>query len=196
MTEYKYNQGDLLKYPQKYNFTEFNNWDFLNAFKKSRNNFLKHSDVTSNLFENLFELIIPNTDIDYNLGDKIDTEQYLKIILIQISQKNFFNYNIIDTYLKKFELSKKLFEKYNKKFIPISENYLNLINYIILSLICLLCYKHEKNLKYLNTALKLNDTLTNQISEHHEYSIYLEYLVKIELNFINELIEEKLVNHE
>jgi len=196
MTEYKYNQGDLLKYPQKYNFTEFNNWDFLNAFKKSRNNFLKHSDVTSNLFENLFELIIPNTDIDYNLGDKIDTEQYLKIILIQISQKNFFNYNSIDTYLKKFELSKKLFEKYNKKFIPISENYLNLINYIILSLICLLCYKQEKNLKYLNTALKLNDTLTNQISEHHEYSIYLEYLVKIELNFINELIEEKLVNHE
>ena len=83
-----------------------------------------------------------------------------------------------------------------EKFIPKSENYSNLINYILLSFICLFCYKQEKNLKYLNTALKLNDTLTNQISKNHKYLIPLAYLVKIELNFIDELIKEKICNYD
>ena len=196
MIEYKYNQGDLLIDPQNYNFTEFGNWDFLNAFKKSRNKFSKDSDMSSDLLQNFFKLLIPNVDIDNNLHDKIETDKYLKIVLIEIFQKNLFNYNHIDIFVKKFELTKKLFEKYNEKFIPISENYFNLINYILLSFICLLCYKQEKNLKYLNTALKLNDTLTNQISKNHKYLIPLEYLIKIELNFIDELIEEKILNHD
>ena len=142
------------------------------------------------------ELDIDNLDIDNNLHDKIETDKYLKIILIDIFQKNLFNYNHIDIFVKKFELTKKLFEKYNEKFIPISKNCFNLINYILLSFICLLCYKQEKNLKYLNTSLKLNDTLTNQISKNHKYLIPLEYLIKIELNFIDELIEEKILNHD
>ena len=195
MIEYKYNQGDLLNNPQNYNFTEFGNWDFLNAFKKSRNKFSRDSDMSSDLLQNFFKLLIPNLDIDNNLHDKIETDKYLKIILIDIFQKNLFNYNHIDIFVKKFELTKKLFEKYNEKFIPISKNCFNLINYILLSFICLLCYKQEKNLKYLNTSLKLNDTLTNQISKNHKYSIFLEYLIKIELNFIDKLIEEKISNH-
>jgi|SaaInlStandDraft_2_1057019.scaffolds.fasta_scaffold58358_2 hypothetical protein len=196
MIEYKYNQGDLLNNPQNYNFTEFGNWDFLNAFKKSRNKFSRDSDMSSDLLQNFFKLLIPNLDIDNNLHDKIETDKYLKIILIDIFQKNLFNYNHIDIFVKKFELTKKLFEKYNEKFIPISKNCFNLINYILLSFICLLCYKQEKNLKYLNTSLKLNDTLTNQISKNHKYLIPLEYLIKIELNFIDELIEEKILNHD
>ncbi len=196
MIEYKYNQGDLLNNPQNYNFTEFGNWDFLNAFKKSRNKFLISSNISSDLFENLFKLMIPNTHIDYTFHDKIETEKYLKIILMEIHQNSFFNYDHIDIFVKKFELTKKLFEKYNKIFIPISENCFNLTNYILLSFICLLCYKQEKNLKYLNTSLKLNDTLTNQISKNHKYLIPLEYLIKIELNFIDELIEEKILNHD
>ena len=195
MIEYKYNQGDLLNNPQNYNFTEFGNWDFLNAFKKSRNKFSRDSDMSSDLLQNFFKLLIPNLDIDNNLHDKIETDKYLKIILIDIFQKNLFNYNHIDIFVKKFELTKKLFEKYNEKFIPISKNCFNLINYILLSFICLLCYKQEKNLKYLNTSLKLNDTLTNQISKNHKYLIFLEYLIKIELNFIDKLIEEKISNH-
>jgi len=196
MIEYKYNQGDLLNNPQNYNFTKFGNWDFLNAFKKSRNKFSRDSDMSSDLLQNFFKLLIPNLDIDNNLHDKIETDKYLKIILIDIFQKNLFNYNHIDIFVKKFELTKKLFEKYNEKFIPISKNCFNLINYILLSFICLLCYKQEKNLKYLNTSLKLNDTLTNQISKNHKYLIPLEYLIKIELNFIDELIEEKILNHD
>ena len=196
MIDYKYNQGDLLNNPQNYNFTKFGNWDFLNAFKKSRNKFSRDSDMSSDLLQNFFKLLIPNLDIDNNLHDKIETDKYLKIILIDIFQKNLFNYNHIDIFVKKFELTKKLFEKYNEKFIPISKNCFNLINYILLSFICLLCYKQEKNLKYLNTSLKLNDTLTNQISKNHKYLIPLEYLIKIELNFIDELIEEKILNHD
>jgi len=196
MIDYKYNQGDLLNNPQNYNFTEFGNWDFLNAFKKSRNKFSRDSDMSSDLLQNFFKLLIPNLDIDNNLHDKIETDKYLKIILIEIFLKNLFNYNHIDIFVKKFELTKKLFEKYNEKFIPISKNCFNLINYILLSFICLLCYKQEKNLKYLNTSLKLNDTLTNQISKNHKYLIPLEYLIKIELNFIDELIEEKILNHD
>ena len=140
--------------------------------------------------------MISNTHIDNTFHDQIETEKYLKILLMEIHQNSFFNYDHIDIFVKKFELTKKLFEKYNEKFIPISKNCFNLINYILLSFICLLCYKQEKNLKYLNTSLKLNDTLTNQISKNHKYLIPLEYLIKIELNFIDELIEEKILNHD
>jgi hypothetical protein len=196
MIAYKYNQGELLHNPQKYTFTEFGNWDFLDAYKKSRNISLTYSDISLDLFQNLFKFLIPNINTNFILNDEIETEKYLKIILIEIFQKNFLNYNHIDIFVKKFELTKKLFKKYDKKFISKSENYSDLINYILLSFICLLSYKQEKNLKYLNTALKLNDTLTNQISKNHKYLIPLAYLVKIELNFIDELIKEKICKYD
>jgi hypothetical protein len=196
MIEYEYNQGDLLNNPQKYTFSEFKHWDFLDAYKKSRNMFLTNSNISLDLFQNLFKFLIPNIDTNFVLNNEIETEKYLKIILIEIFQKNFLNYEYINIFIKKFELTKKIFKKYDKKFIPKSKNYSNLINYMLLSFICLFCYKQEKNLKYLNTALKLNDTLTNQISKNHEYLIPLEYLVKIELNFIDELIKEKISNYE
>tara|TARA_B110000438_G_scaffold209708_1_gene201630 strand:+ start:369 stop:959 length:591 start_codon:yes stop_codon:yes gene_type:complete len=196
MIEYRYNQGDLLNNPQKYTFTEFANLDFLDAYKKSRNIHSTHSDISLDLFQNLFKFLIPNINTNLILNNEIETEKSLKIILIEIFQKNFLNYKHIDIFVKKFELTKKLFEKYDKKFISKSKNYSDLINYILLSFICLLCYKQEKNLKYLNTALKLNDTLTNQISKNHKYFIPLEYLVKIELNFIDKLIEEKVSNYD
>ena len=70
---------------------------------------------------------------------------------------------IIDLFLKKFEITKKIFTTYNLKIKKTSKIYDDIKNYIIFSIICLKIYHDTKNLKYLNTCLKLNDIIASNI---------------------------------
>ena len=191
--KYEYNKGDLLKNPQQYNFTEYHGWNFLIEYKKSRNKISMNNIFKLEEFEKSLENLISEINSDHIKNKNIKTEKLLKILLKNIIQKNYFDYKQIDIFIKKFEVKKKIFDEYDENYIAISENFSNLINYILLSGICLIIYKKERNLKYLNTALKLNDILTNKIlNKNNKLFLYLQELIKIELYFIENLIKEKI----
>ena len=93
--------------------------------------------------------------------------------------------------LKKFELKKKLFLKYNSDFKEITSDYYFLRNYLLLSLLCLILYEKSKSLKYLNSSLKINDILSSQTIETSEDKIFLKHVLEKELELITNLCKKK-----
>lgn len=195
--EYSYNKGDLLNEPKKYNFSQYLGKDFLEHYKKSRNEILSDKNQQIKSFEEFIEKNYEEYDNYYLTKEILNTEKIFKILLKNINQKHNFNYYILDIFVKKFEVKKKIFEEYDKKYLQSSEKYQHLMNYILLSGICLIAYEKRKNLKYLNTSLKLNDLLTNQIhtAKNLEYT-FIQFLIKKELEYVEDLILEKISNFE
>ena len=66
---------------------------------------------------------------------------------------------ILSKLVKSFEIKKKIFTEYDFNKNTFSIDYKNLRNYILFSLLCGKEFKNSRNLKYLNTALKLNDII-------------------------------------
>lgn len=193
--EYQYDDGDLLKNPQKYQKTEFKGNEFLIAYKKSRQQCIdkiENKKYKKNSYQNM-----GNKEIELILhGKKIHLEKLLNELLnlkTNDNEKNSKNNIIIDTLLKKFEIRKRLFLSYNSNLEEDEDRYDNLRNYLFLSNLGLIRYHETNNLKFLNTALKINDTLCSQIEkfEDEDDKLLLRYLLENELIAVNEICIKK-----
>ena len=98
---------------------------------------------------------------------------------------------IVNDFIKKFEIKKRIFSHYNQEIKEASDNYKILANYILLASICALKYKKIRNLKYLNVLLKLNDTICSQISVISENvsGFLCFFALKSELDYISDLLK-------
>ena len=70
-------------------------------------------------------------------------------------------YNTLSAYLKKYEVTKKLYAKYTEELKPADSSYSNLMPYIWLSICCGLYCFNDPNLKMINCMLKLNDCISS-----------------------------------
>ena len=119
-------------------------------------------------------------------------EELLSTILNNKNNKkesNLENNDIIDKLLKKFEVKKRISNEINNKLDEKDTDYNNLKNYLLLSKLSLIRYNETKNLKFLNTVLKINDTICSQIEklkDESEKKLFKEIL-KDELNIIKEI---------
>ena len=87
---------------------------------------------------------------------------------------------------------KKIFTTYDIGKKKTSEMHDELDNYILFSLICLKIYEYTKNLKYLNTSLKLNDIISSNIRiiKKHNLSQIINFIIKNEIEMIKKLSKE------
>jgi len=201
-TLYPYTETNLLENPQKYQMSPYLGKNFLINFFKSRENQLKVLEKTGKIFLELDE-VIKQLSINYSkntlddfLQTNIETEEILSLLLIKFSNAIDNDITkILNEFIKKFEVKKILYSSYDKNFKESSSLYSNLRNYILLSTLCMLAYKKNKNLKYLNTSLKLNDTVCSQINKlktNLEKSLFY-HILKIELQNIDSLCNTKKV---
>ena len=67
-------------------------------------------------------------------------------------------------------------------------------NYILFSLICSKKFLVNNNLKFLNSLLKLNDTICSKINTISDTTdlLLIYYAINFELEYIKELIKKKL----
>jgi len=187
--DYSYSKHDLIETPQKYEMSSFMGKEFLLGFfnfrKRIQEN-IKPQIIIS--FENVLKLLNETTNSQ-------TTESILSFI-IKHMQRNSLSDNqkeIFENLLKKFEITKKIFEKYSDDFTLSSDNERNYRNYLLLSFSCILYYGQTGNLKYLNTCLKLNDTLCSvhsEISNDIDKSLFY-HLLEIETNSVMNLIKTK-----
>ncbi len=195
-SQYRYSKNNLLEFPQKYSLTEFEGKKFMSDYKNERiriSNNLKEKALNVNLEKSLKHLKINNKKLEET--SQFETQDMLFYILQQLRKSKIDKKleNIFFALMKKFEIKKKLFTIYDSNCKEISEIYDNLTNYLLLSIICLHYYENNKNLKFLNTVLKLNDTITSQfnnIKDNSDLSL-LHYSVSKELEHINNLIKKK-----
>ena len=157
--------------------------------------------------ENYFEERKNNLNtINFYLKDNFKKHDYEDEHLVPISttnQKLIEIINIIENsnriisdlafFVKKFELHKKVFDDYSVYVKEGTGSYKNIKNYILLSLACLRAYHISKNLKYINTSLKINDIILSRESKDLEYTdlVKIKEVLKLEMSSIQDLINNE-----
>ena len=197
---YPYSNTDLLENPERYQFTKFMGEKFLESYFYSRKIILNDIGGKIDKKMNFSEIIDNLTNInnlennEYNLeNNEYNLEKLLlKILSNNQNRKEKLN-EIIDIFLKKYEIKKKLVMQYDNDFHEKDSNYKNLRNYILLDLLCVIRFNETKNLKFLNTILKINDMLVTQISlwnNKNDLCVF-QWLLENEIRIILELCKLK-----
>ena len=101
---------------------------------------------------------------------------------------------MIMTLLKKFEIKKRIFSEYDYELKENSTDFKILTNYILLAAICAKKFQDNSNPKFLNTLLKLNDTICSQIDSINDVNnlSLIYYIINLELEYIRDLIRKTL----
>ena len=196
-TGYEYSTHNLLETPQKYKMTPFQGSQFLEQYKESRRlaielirdkvGTITLDQATTQMqqdFKHYLEIIITS---------KFSTKKLFEsIFLTVLRDKDDVNVTkIINEFVKRFEIKKRIFSFYNQEIKEASNDYKIIDNYILLASICVLEYKKTKNLKYLNVLLKLNDTICSQITliPKNITGFLCLFALKSELDYISDLLK-------
>lgn len=174
---YKYILTDAPQQKIDYSYAKFGGERFLDDYKKSRNIALLYIDRKQIINE-----------ISKETTTQIRFHKWIN--LIEKGQE--INENELLLLLKRFEVTKKIFESYDSNFRPIDKGkYQNYELYVLFAEIMVLAYSKYRRLQYLNTLLKVNDIilgLIESLSEQLKKKTALN--IKFELEFTNELKKE------
>lgn len=195
---YQYSIGNLFECPQKYQISPYIGKSFLKSYEDSRKKILKLLNIqidTLKIQKLLDENFVDIKNSNSIIKEKFETHILLNSILRKILKKNTekIDDEVINIFVKKFEIKKKLFFEYDSKFKEITDDYQNLKNYLLLSIICLLKFEKFRNLKFLNVSLKINDLLCSQLGIKRDEieNVLLAFALSKELNLIENLCIEK-----
>ena len=177
--------GDSMKYkyintksPEEkidYSYSQFGGEDFLLAYRESREEFISQINMdgklllspagfgeTENLFTNWISKLRDNREIELK------------------------QFNLL---LKRFEVTKKIYENYDENFRPINKSeYKKYKLYVLYAYVLSLSFKRYNKLQYLNALLKAND-INISIRTYLDQDIkkLLAICLTAELDFINNL---------
>ena len=194
-SSYTYSDGNLLKNPQKYQMTPFLDKNFLNDYQRTRINYLEKISKFEKIELKKIIHNINQKDMQEDRNGKFNSVTSIMLfdVLTALINDENNNFDIIDKFIKKFETKKLIFSKYDDNLQPISNEYSEIQNYLLLAIICVFKFKNSKNLKYLNTLLKLNDTICSQINsiDNSIDASLCNIVITNEQNFIADLIQKK-----
>jgi len=126
---------------------------------------LGHARLFS-LFDEKIPLSARQSIVELDSAENIYTEPTLKLLLqtaVEQDQTIRDGYLLwLNRFLKRYEVSKKLYSIYLPTMKAASDDYGSQLNFALLSLALLYEYEWSGNLKMLNTALKLNDLLCSK----------------------------------
>ena len=190
---YIYSSKNLLKYPNSYQYSDFQGKDFLEMYKKDRSKNLDH------LRKKLKKIKNKSKKKNFELKNKKYQNKetlMLKDDLIYLYNSNnrelIKQKNIIDVLIKRFEVSKKLFLQYEiKRLRKQSSKFDEILLYPLFSLVLQKYYLNlndRNKLVFLNTILKVNDiisSISNSIESYDEIFYSIE-AINGELNIIGE----------
>lgn len=184
--KYKYITENNLENIQTYMYSEYSGKSFLKAFFEVRK--LKTSDKS--LTNTVLLEYVNHLKVIYT------TTNDLKNIISQIYD-DIYDREMADKYIKAFEVRKRIYNEYLSNSIKPNEDmgYTGYCNYILLSCICILFYRKFKNLKYLNTLLKIDDSILSfyQFLSQQEKEIFGD-IIKSELDIIEDVLISQEIN--
>jgi|TARA_Y100000780_G_scaffold45780_1_gene37838 hypothetical protein len=197
--EYSYTNADLLEFPQKYQMTPFEGREFLSSYEKNRQKILDKikNNQTVNSLSHTLKLLQKQFLIDIKSDQKIFvTSNQLSSILLRLQHQKETQQEtkFIMALLKKFEIKKRIFSEYDHELKENSTDFKILTNYILLAAICAKKFQDNSNPKFLNTLLKLNDTICSQIDSINDVNnlSLIYYIINLELEYIRDLIRKTL----
>ena len=197
--EYSYTNTDLFEFPQKYQMTPFEGREFLSSYEKTRQKILDKikNNQTVNSLSHTLKLLQKQFLIDIKSDQKIFvTSNQLSSILLRLQHQKETQQEtkFIMALLKKFEIKKRIFSEYDHELKENSTDFKILTNYILLAAICAKKFQDNSNPKFLNTLLKLNDTICSQIDSINDVNnlSLIYYIINLELEYVRDLIRKTL----
>ena len=195
-TPYQYIQNDLLTTPQKYQMSSYDGPDFLTSYQFSRRKIITELEKMPDFIPYSDNLFSTQHDSDACMiirKNKFSANELYHSIIIELinNPRNKQVIPIIDKFLKKFEIRKKIFLHYDYEFNKIGDEFKEIQNYILLSFLCLFRYQVTSDLKYLNTFLKLNDTICsvkNLVVNKIDISLF-HFLLTSEMKYVLKLLD-------
>ncbi len=179
--EYKYITEINLENRQDYMYSAYHGSAFLHSYRKTREVFMESLGHTSNniSFSELGE------------QEKNETNDRLAALAKMLELGRWTNEvkKEADYFVKAFELRKRLYNTYQVASLrPVEESgYDCLDNYILLSFCIYHSYLQTQSLKYLNTMLKVDDTLLSLSAKlTQEEKDRLAWLLQREINLVRQ----------
>jgi len=224
LVTYEYTEANRFLNPHSYMYTHYLGVDFLQAYVNDRSKNIKFFKSTKHdgkvneidkYFYSAAKFILEEgtNPLAYDIKKyeeylrslsqmtEISTVKLLEsLIHIQLSKKVRFNTkSLIDFLVQRFEVTKKIHENYHSKELRYGSGDNTIVRlYWLFSLLLSLFYAETKNIKYLNTLLKVNDLLcslnhsllVNLPSRGVEFILKNEVrnIIKIENNMENSTI--------
>jgi len=176
---YDYASVDLLASPQKYQYTPYFGRIFIEAWKTHRDTLMTALPAAA----------LPELPAIESPGA---TYQQLAEICHQLRShaSSLENTDLLLFYLKKFEVTKRLYAGYSQsgKAIKSDASYTVLGNYLLLAENCIYKWQQERRSYWLNALLKICDTLSTQ---YHKMSVteqaYLHWILRAEVEIVGQL---------
>jgi hypothetical protein len=175
---YPYSQGDRLEDRNTYFYSSYHGAAFFPVWRASRDAALSHLPPPRSQ-----PVLAPAAN--KGAEDGHDTEQLLRNLLAG-SPENAENRRLAERLLQRFEVSKRIYRRYDPQFKTMAESgYAEVELYLLFASLCLHYSKQPESLPYLNALLKVLDTL---VSILHRLSptqgAYLAWLIGAEREWV------------
>jgi adenylylsulfate kinase-like enzyme len=164
---YSYTRRNLLHYPEKYQYSDFQGKDFFNKYRDDRAKCISYLTTRINMINEDQNLIKePVINKKYYEKNNLLLKEFLSFILSCDVSNLKEDKSILLTIIKRFEVSKKLYKTYSKVNIrKSSKEYKDILNYSLFSLVLQKFHNKtkvkEEKMIYLNSILKVNDILSS-----------------------------------
>lgn len=188
-SSYQYTQRDLLEYPETYFYSEYSGKEFFHQWLHDRDKFEEAPDnfTPQLLFVSLQEPLIESKEINTNF--------FLNFVYRQLSTGDLDeeNQNKIDLLVKRFEITKYIFNNYSPDMRPLpGSSYLDWDLYLKFGLILEALFTKMGNIPYLNSLLKIIDIISSDYEKLTNPQKQVgSFLVKREREIILNLLKER-----
>ena len=172
---YIYRDTDAPSSKINYSYSEFHGTQFLESWRTNRKKF---TSLTDNQFEVQFENRC-QTETTFEKWYANDFTLYPE------------NYSSLLLLVKRFEVTKKIYDSYDCQFRPTSNsNYMNVRLYAQFGLVLIKAYNNTGFLPLLNALLKSNDILISLQTELDNFTTRLAcHTIKEEIIAVDQLIK-------
>lgn len=172
---YKYINSNTPLEKIDYSYSKFDGELFMSAYLKTRIDLIGSQKIDLSALL-LFESSI-KTELVFN--------EWIKIL----RTNNDINITDLNLLLKRFEVTKKLYETYDSNFRPIDKHkFSNYRLYVLFSYVLCLKYEKKNKLQYLNALLKVNDiNISNLRNLDFKTNELLKLCIKNEISYIKKL---------
>lgn len=183
---YKYVTDNNLIDKQNYMYSEYGGRDFLSEYVEIRNRYIQNLNIpVPDAAESGHVAYDELTYYKDALSDKRESNEQDTVISKDL-------WNSINSYVKTFEVRKRLYTEYDRQWKPVENAcYDNYDLYLLFAEVLIAIYQNTECTKYFSCLLKLDDTMLSiQDKFTARQQLLLSNILKAELDFYDKLIQK------
>jgi hypothetical protein len=191
--KYKYIDSNAPNIKINYSYSKYLGLQFLDYWKTSRKENLKEFDKAN------LDILIKKVDSRFVLEGFNSSGEIFSKWLKNMDLLNLDFLKDVNLLIKRFEVTRKIFNEYNDLMRPNNKkNYLYINNYSLFGIVLGLLFSETKKYQYLNAHVKLNDILIGWDTHNlNDDSLMLRaYSLDLEYSNVIQILDKKNIPHD